>query len=610
MSEPLELMAATWAAENVHFFSPQCHNASEEAYVLNSINELSFLLDLHVSVRGELSPPYDVLYEHIRACVNTVSYRRQWMRTRTNFLDFALAPLTVSRLGGLNSEMAWTLDRMSRSLPDVMSALPPWAQLFQFWIMRRLGIGILSSILDATFQGSIPVRETDLLHPSKDEAYAMTHAVFFVTEYGQRSPRWASGRQEARVIKSMSAMLRLCCAEKDPDLVAEFLAALACLGVTSNYAIDRSWSFLLETYGLNQSACEENAVEQTGLRVDSSEAWKDQYHPIILAGVASMLSQAVSEGYPLVPLQFASRPAIPATGKSSEWPMVAEAAKAIDRWLNNQLDTSNLNVVMGALSGMSYRLEEQWPRAQTWPTPVEAAVARVVVRLDTCTPQLDWTELGGDTLLRAACVLNASGVRSSSVFEEVKRLVESLEPTVFSQVDSAMEYARILNIMGYVVPSADVADEDNPIDPLSDKIIRMTESGDYHATITAAQLVAMHGRYGHLNHISKLTTDRLLATFEPLSVRYGKQWWSDFKVSSAVAFTVLLRSILWLQGPEAPIVRQAIRYIFGWQDRSGVFLSLAEHSPLKHMSGTVAIRRFLSDIIVARHKRGKKKRCR
>lgn len=106
--------------------------------------------------------------------------------------------------------------------------LPPSAQLERTWITRLWGSG---PAVDAVRQGETLLdRPVDLLSDTREDAYALTHQLFYLTDFGRTRPSPLS-RPIALVLAEVEGLLLTYLDAEDYDLAGELLMAWPQLGV-------------------------------------------------------------------------------------------------------------------------------------------------------------------------------------------------------------------------------------------------------------------------------------------------------------------------------------------------------------------------------------------
>lgn len=90
----------------------------------------------------------------------------------------------------------------------------------------------------------LAAKHPSLLPLTTDDAYAFTHAIFFVTDFG-RAPCWLSGNDLAYLSTALPRLLEYYLRKGNWDLVAELLICLQAIGSAGVYAYTEGWRLLI-----------------------------------------------------------------------------------------------------------------------------------------------------------------------------------------------------------------------------------------------------------------------------------------------------------------------------------------------------------------------------
>ncbi|HEX2300628.1 MAG TPA: hypothetical protein VHH34_19340 [Pseudonocardiaceae bacterium] len=100
--------------------------------------------------------------------------------------------------------------------------------------------------LPALYPSSIVGCRDTALFFSDDEVYALTHVVFYLTDFGARSSGLAPGEQQ-RVAELVLTLLVACLARDDFDLAGELLLCAEVLGAGGHRLVEHGWQRLAGT---------------------------------------------------------------------------------------------------------------------------------------------------------------------------------------------------------------------------------------------------------------------------------------------------------------------------------------------------------------------------
>lgn len=144
-------------------------------------------------------------------------------------LDFAEAHLCLAKIGSPDPAFDALLHEARQSQARWGRERPPHRMLEQEWSLRMWG-GEATSGRSGNAGCSALGRQMDLLSGSRDDVYAFTHALMYVTDFKVK-PRGLS-RSRVAVLADAEAALARCLDEQDYDLGGEVLLAWPLTGGT------------------------------------------------------------------------------------------------------------------------------------------------------------------------------------------------------------------------------------------------------------------------------------------------------------------------------------------------------------------------------------------
>jgi len=137
-------------------------------------------------------------------------------------LEHALGHICLSRIGFPDFELDQLLRQSLQADCAGGGERLPHRQLEQEWLMRVWNATATGSRVDARLPGRSALgRPADLLSTRKDQVYAFTHAVMYLTDLGSRPVRLP--RSQSTIAAESDAALASALDEPDYDLSAEIL---------------------------------------------------------------------------------------------------------------------------------------------------------------------------------------------------------------------------------------------------------------------------------------------------------------------------------------------------------------------------------------------------
>jgi hypothetical protein len=122
-----------------------------------------------------------------------------------------------------------------------------WSQVDIKYYLDEVGLRHGFPSEDVLLRQSTLLAPPPLYHAQRIDLYAATHLVFHLTDFGARPLPGVGPAEMDKVSDFMALALAMSLAEKDFDLVGEFLAARICLGTSSDGLSHFATETLLES---------------------------------------------------------------------------------------------------------------------------------------------------------------------------------------------------------------------------------------------------------------------------------------------------------------------------------------------------------------------------
>ena len=140
----------------------------------------------------------------------------------------AVPHVLLTRLGYPDPEVDTFLRSCAASLGSRGHELPPYGALEKLWIRDLWGLAVGAGEWRHLLEASVLGRSLDLLGGSREDGYAFTHELMYVTDFGNTCR--GLPRSATRVLDDARAFLAVCVDNSDYDLAAETLLAWPFLG--------------------------------------------------------------------------------------------------------------------------------------------------------------------------------------------------------------------------------------------------------------------------------------------------------------------------------------------------------------------------------------------
>jgi hypothetical protein len=251
----------------------------------------------------------------------------------------------------------------------------------------------LESLGDA-YRYTLLASSPNALELTEDDAYTITHTVFYMTDFGLRRPPWPASFDPTRASELVEDLLRHYRVQEQSDLVAELIICAACLGNDPAGELSQAWRHLLHHQAPDGAVqTPEHLVGGPSLegRPEGEQRWMRCYHTTTMVAVAALVSRhalgnsdvgAAGHHRPLAPAR-ASRPAPDPVGG------LARGAA----WLRGQTDLAKPADAIVAAAGASAGLSVDGGRFDAAVGPALSAVAARVEALGDVGPVLPSGEM-------------------------------------------------------------------------------------------------------------------------------------------------------------------------------------------------------------------------
>lgn len=236
-------------------------------------------------------------------------------------IEYAQAHVFLSRIGYPDKHFDKMLDKSIRAQSHFGRERPPHRMLEQEWVKRvwtgsykpagkRIGDVISYSAL---------LHPTDLLHGTREDLYAFTHALMYATCFN--SSPWKIEKKTELILGEAEAMLARCIDEQDYDLAGELLLAWPLTG--SAWSSLAAFAFQV----LMRVADEAGFLPSPATRIDTLQKLEGEkkkkylhataYHTVYVMGL--LCSASLQSGMALLPNISTDKPTPKIPGKILEF---------------------------------------------------------------------------------------------------------------------------------------------------------------------------------------------------------------------------------------------------------------------------------------------------
>lgn len=291
----VEDRAVAWLAARRALLDPRGAQPDTVLFTRKALIETAFLAGLRARLDdAPLTDDYAAILEQVEEAAREPGYQEMIARDESALLLYA-GTYAALRLCGRDAP---EFQRIIRQAVEGGYAAAfervPYRQLDLLHTLYLCGIEHDLPSMDDVLPFSLLCRRPNVLKLADRDVYAITHTVFYVTDFGLRDPVWPRGFRPGEGVELLEALLVLAEARANADLVGELLCCLYCLGVTDSHAADRAWAFLESVQEDNGRVNGPEGVLHPGIDAGDSgfRHWAEGYHTTIVAALAGLLERS------------------------------------------------------------------------------------------------------------------------------------------------------------------------------------------------------------------------------------------------------------------------------------------------------------------------------
>ena len=411
-----------WLAEHRHRFDPRTASTTpRELFARKAFLELALIVGL-ASRRPERVPAdaYAPLVEFVTSVASRRSYKELAARDRSSLLLYAATYGALRLLGHDDPEFRRSLEQLCGGRYATAVERFPYSQLDLLNTLAAAGIEHESSAVEDALARSFIAADPTVVDTRDEDVYALTHALFFATDFGLRPAPWPARHDVARTIELVDALLMLYRLRRHADLVGELICSHCCLGVHETPELARAWEHLAAVQRPDGSIPGPAGIQIPDLDDDdpAAEAWMKSYHTTLVAALAGLIVEQVDG--------TGSRPTL-ASSRAGEHAMPAHELRTALRagvdWIAAAAIEWSVDDAVPALAaaGLAAHFAGASPR-------FELTLRSVVHDIDADGRErdVDWTSMGGDVVLAFADVLREVAIECTSLRSFLERLAASV----------------------------------------------------------------------------------------------------------------------------------------------------------------------------------------
>ncbi|WP_340375379.1 hypothetical protein U5640_09625 [Streptomyces sp. SS7] len=473
----VEDRAVAWLAARRAMLDPRKSQPDQVLFTRKALIETAFLVGLRARLDGApLTGGYAAVLEQVEDVARQPSYREMIARDEAALLLYAGTYAALRLCGREDPEFRRIVQQASGGGYAAAFERVPYRQLDLLHTLYLCGIENDLSSMDEVLPFTVLCRRPNVLKLGDRDVYAITHTLFYVTDFGLREPVWPRGYSPGEAVELLEALLVLAEARANADLAGELLCCLYCLGITDSPAADRAWRFLESVQEDNGRVNGPEGIIHPGLDSGDDEFrhWAEGYHTTIVAALAGLLER--SPRRPAKP-----RPDLP----TADVPLEAPLRRAV-LWLCDESMMKDPRVglpgVAAAAVGAAAIREHHLARP---------ALEHYAARLADSAPAL-WQEQGMEVAGEFALALRTAGVGCPSLEHFLKATADVVSSLDMVPADIYDNVHRLVDL-GLLGPSTaavprQAVPHEQPLYPLQAAVSLREARETYHLGQIAAAI--------------------------------------------------------------------------------------------------------------------------
>ncbi|MFI1167017.1 DUF6895 family protein [Streptomyces sp. NPDC020801] len=291
----MEDRAVAWLAARRAMLDPRNAQPDTVLFTRKALIETAFLAGLRARLDdAPLDGDYAAILEQVEDVASQPSYREMIARDETALLLYAGTYAALRLCGREDPEFRRIIQQSVDGGYAAVFERVPYRQLDLLHTLYLCGIEHDLPAMDTVLPFTLLCRRPDVLKLADRDIYAITHTIFYATDFGRREPVWPRGYSPGGAAEVLEALLVLAEARANADLVGELLCCLYCLGVNDSEAAERAWAFLESVQEDNGRVNGPEGIIHPGLDSgdDAFRHWAEGYHTTIVTALAGLLQRS------------------------------------------------------------------------------------------------------------------------------------------------------------------------------------------------------------------------------------------------------------------------------------------------------------------------------
>ncbi|WP_259670152.1 DUF6895 family protein [Streptomyces sp. ID38640] len=291
----VETRAVAWLAARRTLIDPAEAAPGRVLFARKALIETAFLVGLRARLDPEpLDGDYSALLEQVEEIAARPSYRELIARDEAALLLYAGTYAALRLCGREDPEFRQLITQAAAGGYAAVFERIPYRQLDLLHTLELCDVPHTLPAVDDVLPFTLLCNRPNVVKLTDRDIYALTHTLFYATDFGLREPRWPRDFDPGAAVELLEALLVLTLGRQNADLVGELLCCLLCLGVRDSEEGRRAWEFLAAVQEADGRVNGPPGVVHPGLADGDEEYrhWATGYHTTIVTALAALLDRS------------------------------------------------------------------------------------------------------------------------------------------------------------------------------------------------------------------------------------------------------------------------------------------------------------------------------
>jgi hypothetical protein len=291
--------ALDWLDEQRELFNPltyKTENSSSDIYLTKALGELGLLCMLYYrSTKGDLEPRVKRLLQLISSVWQQPEYQERIIRRPQYFQIYTMIYVVLQQCNVITEANKELIQRVIDQ--GYVTAVETTAMRL---LDRRhmLDCGQFRHSLpsyEQLYHNTLLARTPELVYLTDTDVYAITHTLFYLTDFGRSSSSILSGEHLTTIQWMIETLLGLYVRRKNWDLVGELLLDCYCLHWYPDVIFDLAWTTIRDYQLPDGSVPGPRYTQEQRETLDDSGSsrhycFEENYHTTIVNAITSFLT--------------------------------------------------------------------------------------------------------------------------------------------------------------------------------------------------------------------------------------------------------------------------------------------------------------------------------